>query len=61
MWKEVIGPNLSYCAGVYLEELRNKKIRMIVCGPRFVPRTSEECFTLSCEILLLQFPKQKIK
>jgi hypothetical protein len=25
MWKEVIGPNLSYCAGVYLEELRNKK------------------------------------
>jgi hypothetical protein len=28
IWKDVIGPNLRYCAGVYLEELRNKKVRI---------------------------------
>jgi hypothetical protein len=28
MSKEVIGPNLRYCASVYVEELRNKKVRI---------------------------------
>jgi hypothetical protein len=63
MWKEAFGPNLRYSPSIYLEGLRKNKNRLSLSQDLYPEplNKKQQCYTLSCEILLLQFTKQKIK